>query len=94
MTTPCDRMNLGVQSYNNGVTWWGYRCLDCREHDVLSSNWWQPVADMIREGDIVIVSGREWGCIIYVNTNTFQFPGGARLEDAAVTVLRMGGTPL
>lgn len=88
----CNRHALSTHSESSGITWWSYRCLECREHDVLSRNWWQPNADMLRPGDIIIVSGREWGCILYVNTNTLD--RGMKTEDAAVTVLPMGRTPL
>ena len=88
----CTTKNLSTMCYSIGVTWWNYRCLECREHDVLSRNWWQPVADQVRPGDIIIVSGHEWGCILFVNTNTYQ--RGMQVDDAAVTVLPMGRTPL
>lgn len=96
--TECNHKNLGTHSYSNGVTFWSYRCLECREHDVLSRNWWQPVADRLRPGDLIFVSGHEWGCLLFVNTNTFDQTGvngpSVQLADAAVTVLPMGRTPL
>jgi hypothetical protein len=95
----CNPKNLSTHSYAiNRVTFWSYRCLECRERHVLSRNWWQPVADMLRAGDLIFVSGHEWGCLLFVNTNTFDPTGengpSVQLADAAVTVLPMGRTPL
>ena len=96
----CNRKHLGIHSCSNGITFWSYRASDdnARARDVLSRNWWQPAADLIRAGDPIFVSGREWGAWLFVNTNTYD-PMGERGErvlliNAAVTVLPMGRTPL
>ena len=96
----CDPKHLSVHSYSNGITFWSYRASDDNAfgRHVLSRNWWQPVADQVRAGDLIFVSGREWGCMLFVNTNTFD-PMGDRgnrvlFINAAVTVLPMGRTPL
>jgi hypothetical protein len=98
MTTKCDRKRLYTNSSGGGMTIWSYRADvdNVREHDVLSRNWWQPLADMIRAGDPIFVSGRGWGCWLFVASNTFD-PCGVHgkcvvLDNAVVTVSKMCGT--
>ena len=63
----CMIRNLSVLSYAQGFTLWHYRA--GREwRRVLTDEYFQPAADMAAPGDMISVSARDGGAMLFVRT--------------------------
>ena len=50
--------NLGVLAYTNGFTHWHYKADGLRTDEVTAQGFFGPATDMVAEGDIVFITGR------------------------------------
>jgi len=63
-TTSFAVRNLNVAAYTNGFTLWHYK-IDAR-HDTIAPGFFDPAADMVSVGDLIVVSGNAGASIVVV----------------------------
>ena len=63
--------NLSVLSYSQGFTSWHYR-VHGPLADALVEGFFNPAADMMTQGDMVIVSGTDCGAHLFVRGKTIN----------------------
>lgn len=48
--------HLAAMSYANGNTWWSYQSPTPGGHSFLHKDFWAPVKDMLKPGDLIVAS--------------------------------------
>ena len=58
--------NLSVLAYAQGFTLWHYRAPSCPMARAAAPGFFDPAADMINTGDMVLVSAADGGRVLFV----------------------------
>ncbi len=62
--------NLSVLAYANGFTLWHYKAGKVRLHQVEKPNFFADAADMLTQGDMLMVSASDGGRILTIAAGT------------------------
>ena len=78
--------NLSVLSYAQGFTSWHYRARGVDLATAAAPGFFDPVADMLSEGDTVIVSARDGGALLFIQSvdKSASTVGAAAMSSTAV----------
>ncbi len=79
--------DLSVATYTNGFTQWHYKAGDDSWVRLLAPAYFRDASDMIKRGDMILVSGEKIGGILYVIADhpPLCIVIGAPWEDARST---------
>jgi hypothetical protein len=59
--------NLSVLAYAQGFTLWHYKLGPLDLSEAAKSGFFNPCADLLKVGDIMMISGRDGGALVFVS---------------------------
>ena len=61
--------NLSVLAYANGFTLWHYKAVADTQADVAARGFFDAAADMLADGDMLLVSASDGGRVLFVQSD-------------------------
>ena len=78
---------LGVLSYHNGFTLWVYQA-GTKVSDVLEKDFFKNCSDLLKKGDMIMVSATDGGATVFVESA--DFPDSVVVKPIASSNIKEG----